>query len=309
MSQELLDARETKGLISFVIPCYRSEATLPTVVDEIVKAVSERSEYDYEIVCVDDCSPDATLQAIERLADADSRVKGVALARNGGKHAALLAGFHYVSGEYVVVLDDDGECPTSRLWKLIDPLNEGYDMSVARYDVRQVGAFKVLSSRLNNEMSHILLGKPKDLAFSNFSARKKFICDYMCKYAGPFPYLEGITLQVTRNIASVPMESRGRLAGSSGFSFKKGLALLLNGFTAYSVKPLRLPFVFAVVMLVASLSCFAFMGTFEGMVMLALAFVLGFLGVLGEYVGRTYMSLNNIPQYVVRRTYNVQREG
>ena len=261
MGRNSFSSTRATRLISFVIPCYRSETTLPRVVEEIVSVVDERPEYDYEIICVDDCSPDGTLQTLERLACANMRIKGVSLARNGGKHAALLAGFRYVNGEYVVVLDDDGECPTNRLWELVDPLDRGYDMSVARYDTRPAGAFKILSSRINNEMTHLLLGKPKDLVFSNFSARKKFVCDYMCDYTGPFPYLEGITLQITRNIVSVPMESRGRLAGKSGFTFMRGFSLLLNGFTDYSAKPLRLPLLFGATLLVTSILCFATMGS------------------------------------------------
>ena len=305
MGRSSSGARGEKRLISFVIPCYRSEATLQDVIQEIISVVSERSEYDYEIVCVDDCSPDGTLRVLEGLACSDRRIKVISLARNGGKHAALLAGFQYVDGEYIVVLDDDGECPTDRLWDLIDPLDEGYDMSVASYVARPVGMFKILASRINNEMTHLLLGKPKDLTFSNFSARRRFVCDYMREYTGPFPYLEGITLQVTRNIASVPMESRGRLAGRSGFTFKRGFSLLLNGFTAYSIKPLRLPFLFGAILLSISILCFTLMGIIEGFVMLSFTFILISLGILGEYAGRTYIRLNNIPQYVVRRTYNV----
>lgn len=292
------------SMLSFVIPCYRSMHTISSVLDEIEAKVAERPRYEYEVICVDDCSPDDTLDVLISRAASDRRVKVISLARNGGKHAALLAGFKFANGDFVVALDDDGECPIDRLWDLVDPLLEGWDIAIAHYEERQVSLLKKLFSAVNNEIYHLLFEKPKDITFSNFSARKRFVCEYSTQYEGPFPYLEGITLQVSRNIKSVPMSSRKRMAGHSGFTFLKGLSLTINGCTGYSLKPLRIPFLFSIACFILSIGAWILSGLFEGLC--CLLFSLGFfsLGMLGEYTGRIYMRLNNIPQYVVREKFN-----
>ena len=114
--------------ISFVIPCYASEGSVALVMEEIRQTVAEKPEFDYEIVAVNDCSPDNVLSVLRQEAEAERRVKGVDLAKNGGRHCALMAGFHVTTGDYVVCIDDDLQCPTDQLWNLLAPLEAGdYD--------------------------------------------------------------------------------------------------------------------------------------------------------------------------------------
>ncbi len=310
-----------KMKISFVIPCYRSENTVSAVIDEIIGKVSEKPEYDYEIIAVNDSSPDNVYDVLVNRANENTKIKVIDLAKNGGKHAALMAAFAYVKGDYVVCVDDDGQCPVDKLWDLIEPLENGYDMSVAKYPKKKQSFGKNFGSKINSLMTRIMLEKPKDFVFSNFVARKKFVCDKIIEYKNPYPYLEGLSLSITRNIAFIEMEERSRLSGTSGYNFKKSLSLWINGFTAFSVKPLRISTFLGMV--------FATFGFLVGLIvvikklinplipmgysstMAALLFIGGIimlmLGMLGEYIGRIYISINNSPQYVIRDTVNIEK--
>ena len=126
--------------ISFVIPCYRSEHTLAAVHEELTATMQTLPQYDYEVVLINDCSPDDTIGTIRRLVAADAHVQGVDLAKNFGQHAALMAGFHQCTGDIIVCLDDDGQTPANEVGKLLDKINEGYDVVYASYDnKRQAG--------------------------------------------------------------------------------------------------------------------------------------------------------------------------
>lgn len=311
-----------KKLLSFVIPCYRSEHTIEKVIQEIRETVAQRQEtYDYEVICVNDSSPDNVLSVLKKLAEKDTRIKVVDFSKNRGKHAAVLAGFSFVKGDYIINLDDDCQCPVYELWRLLEPVEKGgYDVSTAEYKQKKQSAWKNLGSNVNNLMSQILLNKPKDLRLENFGIMKRFVVDEIARYNKPYPYLEGLILRVTTRIAAVPMEERDRGDNNTtGFTFKKSLSLWLNGFTAFSVKPLRISTILGL--------CSAFIGFIAGIVLVIKKLVdpnvmLGWtsvmaltlftngvimviLGLIGEYVGRIYICLNNSPQYVIRDTINI----
>ena len=306
-------------LLSFVIPCYKSEKTVSSVIDEIISIVVKKPDYDYEILAVNDCSPDNVYDVLLTLAKNNSKIKVIDLAKNVGKHAALMAAFSVIKGDYIVCVDDDGQCPVDNLWKLLEPLDKGYDMSVAKYPKKKQSGFKNLGSRMNALMTRILLDKPKEFVFSNFVARKRFVCESIINYKNPYPYLEGLSLNVTHNIAFVPMEERDRISGTSGYSFRKSISLWLNGFTAFSVKPLRVSsliglicavagFIFGLITIIRKLlisnisvgwsSTVSIMLFIGGLIMLM-------LGMIGEYIGRIYISINNSPQFVIRATMNL----
>ncbi len=309
--------------ISFVIPCYGSENTIEPVIKEIEEYVTKRSEYDYEIICINDTSPDNVLSVLKSIAATNKKLKVVDLARNFGKHSAVMAGFSIVKGDYIVCLDDDGQCPMDRLWDLLDPvIDGGYDYSMAKYDKKKQSGFKNLGSAMNSLMSQILINKPKDMNFSNFKAMKRFVVDEMVKYNNPYPYLEGLTLRTTRNIITIPMEERDRIAGVGHFTFKKSISLWMNGFTAFSVKPLRiatfvgivtaiLGFLFGLYVIIRKIvhpavamgysSTMAVILFIGGIIMLM-------LGMIGEYIGRVYISLNNSPQFVIREIIGEEEE-
>ena len=309
-----------KQLVSFVIPCYRSAETIGSVVDEIEAAMGELERYDHEIILVNDCSPDDTIGTIRALVAADDHVTGVDLAKNFGQHAALMAGFHKCSGDIIVCLDDDGQTPADEVDKLLDKLEEGYDAVYASYEHKQHSAFRNLGSKVNELMTRMMLNKPADLYISSYFAVKRFVVEDMIRYENSYPYVIGLVLRATKNIINVPVCHREREEGNSGYTLKKLLGLWFNGFTAFSVKPLRiatslglgcagLGFIYGIYTIIKRLvnpnvpmgfsALMAALVFFGGMIMIM-------LGLIGEYVGRIYISMNNSPQYVIREKIHLE---
>ncbi|SDA42961.1 undecaprenyl-phosphate 4-deoxy-4-formamido-L-arabinose transferase [Butyrivibrio sp. INlla18] len=307
-----------KKLVSFVIPCYRSEKTLEAVINEIEETMNGNIDYDYEILLVNDGSPDNTWDVIRKIAaerDKD-KIIGINFAKNFGQHAALMAGLGRSKGDYVVCLDDDGQTPANEVFKLLDALENGADAVYARYGHKQHSLFRNFGTAMNEWMASVMLGKPKELFVSSYFAVRRFVVNEMVKYESSYPYVIGLVLRTTKRIVNVDVNHRKREVGASGYTFSKLMALWINGFTAFSIKPLR----------IATLSgtIFAFLGFLYGIftvikkfvnpnvpvgfsaLMSAMIFIGGMLmlmmGMVGEYLGRVYISQNRNPQYVIRET-------
>lgn len=310
--------------LSFVIPCYRSENTIEKVIQEIKDTVAQREGFSFEVITVNDASPDNVYLVLEKLAQQDKRIKVIDFAKNMGKHAAVLAGFSVAEGEFIINLDDDYQCPVNEFWKLYDLVaSDKCDVATAEYYRKKESWFKRLGSNINLRMSEILLDKPKGLRTENLTVFKAFICKEMIKYGGPYPYLEGLLFRVTNRIMTVPMEQRERGdENASGFTLKKSIQLVLNGFTAFSVKPLRLAsicgilfaiagFIFGIYTVVRKLlHPEVLMGytTITAVLLLGMGLIMIMLGLIGEYLGRIYISINESPQYVIKRTINIDNE-
>lgn len=308
-------------LLSFVIPCYRSEKTIKKVIHEIKHIVSQREGYDYEIIAVNDCSPDNVYEVLEDIAEKDKKVKVVNLARNMGKHSAILAGYAFVQGDYIVNLDDDFQSPTYELWHMLEPLEKDIcDVTTAIYLEKKESRIKKIGSDFNLWMTEVLLDKPQGLRMENFSVMKKFVCNEILCYKNPYPYLEGLIFRVTKNVKGIKMEQRERADdNASGFTFGKSLALLLNGLTAFSVRPLRfasicglmfatLGFVYGIFIIVKKIlmpSMLVGYSSLMAILLFSMGLIMIMLGLIGEYLGRIYICINNSPQYVIRNTINL----
>lgn len=331
--------------ISFVIPCYRSENTIEKVVGEIRETMKMRPEYTYEIVLVNDGSPDNVWEVIRRLSreenasaqavteaaeiqeDAAERgpecgkvnvngcVIGVDLAKNFGQHCALMAGYKQAKGDIIVSLDDDGQTAPSEVFKLLDKLEEGYDVVYATYPEYHQTWFRKWGSDFAHKMTNFVFGFKEDTTKgTSYFATRRFIVDEILRYDHPYPAVGGLILRATRNIAYVPVEHRERISGSSGYTLRTLIALWMNGFTAFSVRPLELGayvgvlfsaigFLFALITIIRKLvnpdiqagwsSMMSALMIIGGIIMLMLALI-------GEYIGRIYICINNAPQYVVR---------
>ena len=299
--------------VSFVIPCYRSEKTIGSVVDEINETMAGL-EYAYEIILVNDCSPDDTFGTIRDLCGKYDNITGIDLARNFGQHSAIMAGLNETKGDYVVCLDDDGQTPANEVGKLLQALEDGADAVYARYAHKKHNLFRNFGTLMNEKMAQYMLGKPKELYVSSYFAVRRFVVEDMLNYKNAYPYLIGLVLRSTKRVVNVDVTHRSREVGSSGYTFSKLLNLWFNGFTAFSIKPLRLAttlgavfacvgFIYGIVTIIRRLvsnaaplgfaslmSVLVFMG---GMLMLM-------MGLVGEYIGRIYISLNNQPQFVIR---------
>jgi undecaprenyl-phosphate 4-deoxy-4-formamido-L-arabinose transferase len=300
--------------ISIVIPCYRSEKTIEKVVSDITGEFEKRLDHSYEIVLVNDQSPDQVFSVIRDLAKSNRDIIGISLAKNFGQHAAIMAGFHHVTGDIVVVMDDDGQTPPKEMFKLIEGIEQGSDIVFAKYEHKKHQTIRNLGSRLNDKMATTLLGKPKNLAIMSYFACRKYVVDEVAKYSNPYPYIWGLLLQVTSNIQNVNILHKERSDGSSGYTFSKLVGLWINGFTAFSVKPLRIAsllgalfsvggFLFTIFIIIKKLLTMdmpvGYSSTIAAILIIG-GFILLTLGLIGEYIGRIYISLNNAPQFVVR---------
>lgn len=301
--------------VSFVIPCYRSAQTIGKVVDEVRESMAALADrYSYELILVNDYPEDDTFEVIKELAEKDRRITGINFARNFGQHAALMAGFRYCDGDITVCLDDDGQTPANEVGKLLDKLEEGYDVVYAKYAHKQHSLFRNFGSRVNELMTRFMLGKPKELYISSYFAAQKFVVKEMTRYRNCYPYVMGLVLRTTKNIANVDVNHREREIGTSGYTLGKLFGLWFNGFTAFSIKPLRVAtacgglcaaagFLYGIYTIVKKfINPVAPMGWSSTMA--ALMFIGGMLmlllGLIGEYIGRIYISLNDAPQYVVK---------
>jgi len=206
--------------------------------------------------------------------------------------------------------------------KLLDKLEEGFDAVYAKYEHKQHSAFRNIGSKINELMTRTMLGKPKELYISSYFAVKRFVVEDMIRYENSYPYVIGLVLRATKNITNVTVQHREREEGNSGYTFKKLIGLWFNGFTAFSVKPLRIAtiigassagvgFLYGIYTVIKRLvnpdvpmgfsSMMTAIVIFGGMIMVM-------LGLIGEYIGRIYISLNNSPQYVIRERMNIEEK-
>ncbi len=304
-------------LISICIPCYKSSKILPVVVEGI-KHEFEKREEDYQIVLVNDGSPDGTFGVILEMCQKDSRITGVNLSKNYGQPSAKLAALKQAKGDVIVFMDDDGQHPAEGIFKLVDKLKEGYDVVYADFKNKQHSAFKRFTSNLHNSIAEFMGNKPKGVKRSSFTAWTRTVVDAMLTYKSPFISIGSFLMTVTSRYANVEVEHQKRLEGSSGYTLKKLVRMWMNIFISFSMMPLR----------VATYLGFLFSGcSFLGIIylfarrfihpirvsgytstMLVILFVGGvlmvILGIMGEYLGRIYMTVSGMPQYYVREVIN-----
>ena len=312
-----MDISDKREKISFVIPCYNSTNTIAAVVQEIKEVMTgPMNAYDYEVVLVNDGSPDGTTyDAILDIVRKEKYIKGVNLARNFGQPSAVMAALNQASGDYVVCGDDDGQTPFNELPKLFEKIKEGYDLVEANYAIREKRSlFRRLGTAMNEGMATWLIAKPQGLELTTYWVVRRFVVDQMIAYPNAYPYLGGLMLRATQNACNVDVTHRERLNGKSGYSFKKMVQLWMNGFTSFSVKPLRLMtwlgiivaivgFIIGIVTVIRRFTDPTMVAGYSSIMAVNL-FMFGilfcFMGLLGEYVGRIYMSLNKAPQFVIK---------
>lgn len=313
-----------KPLLSFVVPCYRSAETIGTVVQEIEDTVAARAdEFDHEIVLVNDGSPDNVAEVIAGLCKTYPQIVFVNLSRNFGQHSAIMAGFARARGEIIICLDDDGQTPANECFKLIDKVREGYDIVYAEYPKRRQNFFRNVGSRFNAACNHYFYGQPRSLNVNSYFACQRFVVDTALQYPNPFPFVTGLLFQSVSRYCNVPVTHRQRMRGHSGYSLKKLVSLWMNGVTAFSIKPLRFAnylgwvtaivgFIFAIATVVRKIVTpdieAGWSSTIAVMLVLG-GIIIALIGIVGEYIGRIYLSINRCPQYVVRNVIDNREPG
>lgn len=297
-------------LISVVIPCYYSEATIGKVVT-LTKEELLSKGYEYEFVLVNDGSTDGTFKEIQKLCEQDQNVVGVNLAKNVGQHGAIMAGLRKVAGDIVMVMDDDMQTHPSQCLALIESLDPGTDVVFATYPQQKTAAWRRLGSDFTVWSMRVLTKRPKGIAASSFFVMKRFVSDELIKYNGPYTYIQGLIFRTTWNIKNVEVKHFEREVGQSGYTLKT-LIKLWSTVLGFSLLPLRFVFFSGLVvggagllsglilMVRRLLDSTVQMGWSSLMVALLVCsgFIMVSIGLVGEYLGRLFMTVNNTPQYV-----------
>jgi len=304
------------NLISIVIPVFNSESTIGLVVDEIKNTLGK---IDFELILVNDGSKDNSYKKCKKLSEKYNFIKFITLSRNFGQHNAIIAGFNFTKGDYVICMDDDLQTSPREIPKLIDAIEEGYDVVYADYKYNYHGFLRRVGRWMNAVMLRMLLKKPKELNVSSYFIIRRYLVDEILNYKGPYPYMGGLILRSTDNIGMVEVNHEKREYGKSGYSFINLFRLWFNGFTNFSVKPLRISFflgmilsaigfLFAIWILVRKLIEPQVVLGWTSIIIAILVFSgvqLVSVGLIGEYIGRIFLTQNNQPQYIVKEKYNI----
>lgn len=307
--------------ISVVIPVYQGGNTIGKLTDELV---AHLKHYALEIILVNDGSTDNSHDECSKLCKRyPDVIKYICLARNFGEHNAVLAGLNHVGGDYAVIIDDDFQNPPEEIEKLVvKAIEDNRDVVYSCYESKKHTFFRNLGSGFNNLVASYLLNKPKDLYLSSFKCMNRFIVEEVIKYKGPFPYLDGLIWRSTRNIGKVLVRHARREEGRSGYTLRKLIRLWLNMFVNFSIYPLRASIVIGVLFSImgAVFSVFLIidkvlhpdipMGITS--IMVAILIFSGvqmiMLGLIGEYLGKLFMTNNQTPQYVERYVFAPSNE-
>ena len=303
--------------VSIVIPVYNGASTLGPLVARLVGTYGET--WDLEIILVNDGSVDDSRSVCcDLVAKHPGVVRFLQLSRNFGEHAAVLAGLRRTSGDAVVVMDDDFQNPPEEVGALVEALRQGdHDVVYARFEGKAYSWWRRLGSGFNDRVANILIQKPKGLYLSSFKCMNRFVVGEVCRYEGPYPYLDGLILRVTRDLGLVLCERKERAEGESGYTLRKLTSLWLNMFTNFSILPLRaavvVGFAFAAIAGVLSIGVViekllipetqVGWASLSILVMLFAGIQLMVLGVIGEYLGRQFLSVNGTPQSTVREEH------
>jgi undecaprenyl-phosphate 4-deoxy-4-formamido-L-arabinose transferase len=323
MSSALLNGECTpEPDLSLVIPVYRSEDCLRPVMEAIAQALVP-ARLTYEVILVNDCSPDQSWKVIEGLCQDHANVRGVDLRRNFGQDNAIITGLRFARGKYVVIMDDDLQHHPRDIPALLHKLQEDRaDVVYADFRVKRHKLWKNLGSWLNGKLAEWVIHKPKGVYLSPYKIICREVAREICNYDGPDPYIDGLLFQVTSRITQLPVEHHAREIGTSTYTLMKSIRVWSRLAVSFSVKPLRLVTWFG-------FAC-AFLGILFALVVIAYRLLapedfpeaavgwaslivtqlviagvqMLFFGIMGEYSGRTYLKVNNKPQAAIRAVLN-----
>lgn len=298
--------------VTICIPVYNGAKTIAALVEETTRELSPHYRVDF--VLVNDYSRDNSDEVCRQLARSHAGIRYIALRKNFGEHNAVMCALNHATGDYAVIIDDDFQNPPREIRALVEEARKGYDVVYAAFREKRHGGYRNLGSRFHDRVANWLLDKPPGLYLSSFKALSADMVGRIIRYQGPSPYIDGLILRETRNISSVEVDHDSRKEGESNYTLAKLVALWLNMFINFSIKPLRLFALFGLVV-----TAFSFVAAVifiiqkildPGLqlgwtsVMVSILFFSGvqllFLGLIGEYVGKHYLQSNGTPQWVMK---------
>ena len=301
--------------ISIVIPVYNSQDTVHLISEKIKEALKD---FDYEQIMVNDCSKDNSWEEIKKESAVNSNLIGINLRKNSGQDSAILAGLNYATGNWIVIMDDDLQHSPSDIIKLYNEVKKGYDVCYANFEQKKQKFWKNAGSWFNGKVSEIVINKPKDIYLSPFKIMSRSVVTEMIKFNNLYPYIDGLIFQITNKITQIDIEHHEREIGKSNYSLIKSMKVFFRMLFGFSTKPLTfaaytgffvsiLGFILLVKYFVDYLMGKADVAGWTTIVILIL-FIGGLLlmsiGIIGVYIGRTYLTINNTPKFLVgEKTY------
>ena len=297
--------------VSFVVPVYNGAKVLERFYDRMLPICKKFRSY--EIIFVDDGSTDNSRASLDLLCRKNRNVCLVQLTRNFGQHNATLAGMAHARHEIVVTLDQDLQNPPEEIPRLLEKLNEGYDVVYGLPEARAHGWFRNLTSELSKSISKKILSTALKGNFGSFRALRKWVVDEILKYNSPYIFIDGLISWATSNVGGVTVRNE-KSEFESHYTFMKlinhGFNLLVN----FSIRPLQIASLVGVLCALLGLLAAAlviidkllFGVPVQGWAsIMVVVLVMGgaqliFLGLMGEYVGRVLMNSNSAPKYVIR---------
>jgi len=302
--------------LSIVVPVYNSAECLPELARRVQHDLHGQFET-YELILVNDDSPDTSWVVIARLVDEYPFITGVHLRRNVGQDNALMAGLHYATGAVVVIMDDDLQHDPSDIHFLYEELRKGYDVVYANFEKKRQALWKNVGSWLNDRVAMLVLGKPKHIYMSPYKAIRREVVEEIIRYDGPYSYVDGLIFTITSSISQIPATHHSRFAGVSNYNLLKSIHVWLKLATAFSVFPLRIAtFTGGIIALLSFIMAAYFV--LEALLLeripegwpslIVTVFFLGGIqlmgiGAVGEYIGRIFITQNKRPQFTVKQVY------
>lgn len=304
--------------ISIIIPVFNSFKSIEKLINELLNILNKNFN-SHEIILIDDASTDISWKILSNICNKEPTVKALQLRKNVGQHNAIFAGLHYSSGDYIVTMDDDGQNSPESILTLYNELRQGYDVVYANYKSKKHNIFRRFGSFLNNLVASLIFQKPFRIKLTSFRLFNEDIKKEILKCKSTSIYLDGLIFHSTKNIQNIYVEHKQREFGKSTYTFFKLLGLWLQMATGFSILPLRIASFLGMFFSLSSFLVTIWLVFFRELPpnippgwtsLIVVAFFFGgvqllALGLIGEYVGKTYLSINNASQYSEKNKINL----
>jgi dolichol-phosphate mannosyltransferase/undecaprenyl-phosphate 4-deoxy-4-formamido-L-arabinose transferase len=306
---------------SVVIPVYNTTEVLITLSNKLHQVFEEMNESQYEIIFINDCSPNPyTKQYLSEACQQNDKVKVIHFSRNFGQQPATICGIEHAKGDYIITMDDDLQHDPQDIKLLVE--QKHHDIVIAGLLDKKHGYFKQLGSRIKNHFDHLILGKPKNIKMSSFRLISRFIADNIEKVKSPNPFIPALLFMISLDVVNVPIKHHERAEGESGYNLKLMLKLfsnlminnssfLLNMLGKVGIFTAIGSAIYAVYLIINRLAVGISVEGWTSLMVVVLimgGLMLFSVGVIGEYLIRVIQSSEQKPSYIVKTIENKNDE-